>query len=191
MIIDALTTRQAVTVILMLAALGSITTVDAKAKDMDDKWMAPLQQYGWDTSELKNKIQHGDVTTFELGTPNYEILNPEDEPEFITEDQPHYKEMLRRLTSSANATDTIDLAMPSASSSARVSATAVEDSPPPPRPKWEKLRKRSYSQAQKETEDSHQEPEVEAVPLDKRSIHPKVQVYAGARPFQKRVANLS
>ncbi|XP_034474869.1 uncharacterized protein LOC117782057 [Drosophila innubila] len=183
---DALTTRPAVTVILMLTALGSVTTVVSKAKDLDGKWMAPLQQYGWDTSELKNKIQHGDVTTFELGTPNYQILNPEDEPEFITEDQPHYREMLRRLTSDVNATDTIDLVMPSASSSASVSATAVEDSPP--RPIWEKLRKRSNSEAEKTEEP---EMEVETAPLDKRSIHPKVQVYAGARPFQKRVANLS
>ncbi|KAH8376526.1 hypothetical protein KR093_000017 [Drosophila rubida] len=185
--IDALTRRQrrtAVTVFLMLMALGSITA----ARTGSSKWAEPLQQYGWDTKELKNKVQHGDVTTFELGTPNYQILNPEDEPEFITEDQPHYREMLRRLTSSSNGTDTIDMAMPGVISSVSASATAVEDAPR--RPKWEKLRKRSHSEVAKQSE-SEPFMEQEAVPLNKRSVQPKVEIYAGARPFQTRIANLS
>ncbi|XP_034099829.2 uncharacterized protein LOC117564993 [Drosophila albomicans] len=191
--IDALTTRQrqrcAVIVILMLMALGSIAAARAATKEAN--WPEPLQQYGWDTKELKNKVQHGDVTTFELGTPNYQILNPEDEPEFITEDQPHYREMLRRLTSSSNGTDTIDMAMPGVVSSVSASAAAGEDLPR--RPKWEKLRKRSSNpDAPKHIEQQqHAELEMEAAPLDKRSIQPKVQIYAGAKPFQTRIANLS
>ncbi|KAH8263206.1 hypothetical protein KR044_005956 [Drosophila immigrans] len=206
--IDALTTRRqqtAVTAIIVLMALGSITA--ARTAGAAAKWAEePLQQYGWDTKELKNKVQHGDVTTFELGTPNYQILNPEDEPEFITEDQPHYREMLRRLTSSSNGTDTIDMAMPGVVSSVSASATAVEEAPrrpmwekfsataaedAPRRPKWEKLRKRSHPEQPEESELENSELEVEAVPIDKRSIHPKVQIYAGARPFQTRIANLT
>ncbi|XP_064548876.1 uncharacterized protein LOC135435639 [Drosophila montana] len=184
---DAVPTRQTVPVILMLMAL--LALLGAGVAGEDGAWMAPLrQQYGWDTNELKNKVQQGDVTTYELGTPNYQILNPEDEPEYITEDQPHYRELLRRLTSSANATDTIEVGMPSASASGRGSATAIDDSKPTATGKWEKLKKRSFNQQPQESE---RQDAVEAVPLDERSRHPRVQVYAGAKPFQTRIANMS
>lgn len=177
---------------LALAANANANTNDAAG---EDNWMAPLQREGWETKELKNQVQNGEVSTYELGTPNYQILNPEDEPEFITEDQPHYQEWLRRLTGNANASETIDLSVPSASSSASSSAsnTAFEGSPRTKRPQWEKLRKRSFSedaQTGQKLEEQHEE-EVEAMPIDKRSLHPKVQIYAGAKPFQKLIANLS
>lgn len=181
----------------MLRSLALAANANANANDAagEDNWMAPLQREGWETKELKNQVQNGEVSTYELGTPNYQILNPEDEPEFITEDQPHYQEWLRRLTGNANASETIDLSVPSASSSASSSAsnTAFEGSPRTKRPQWEKLRKRSFSedaQTGQKLEEQHEE-EVEAMPIDKRSLHPKVQIYAGAKPFQKLIANLS
>lgn len=185
---DAVPRRQTVPVswLLLMALLGAAV---AGAEEPDVAWMAPLrQQYGWDTNQLKNKVQQGDVTTYELGTPNYQILNPEDEPEFITEDQPHYRELLRRLTSSANATDTIDVAMPNANASGRGSATAIDKSKPTATGEWEKLKKRSFNQ---EPQVSERQDEVEAMPLDERSRHPRAQVYAGAKPFQTRIANMS
>jgi len=102
-------TRQLlVTLLLTLGFCLGGSSKDTVA-DADAKWMAPLKQYGYTPQHLKNKVEHGEFTTFELGTPNYQILNPEDEPEYITADQPHYQEMLRRLTSGRSKADTIDV----------------------------------------------------------------------------------
>ncbi|XP_023169507.2 uncharacterized protein LOC111598481 [Drosophila hydei] len=181
-------TRLTIT-LLLLALLGSIASEKPSSVE-DTAWMAPLQQqYGWDASELKNKVQQGDVTTYELGTPNYQILNPEDEPEYITADQPHYQEMLQRLTNSSNGSHTIDMTMPStissASASASGSATASDE---PKEVKWEKLQKRSFEQP---SIGSASQNHVEAMHLNERSHHPRIQVYAGAKPFQTLIANLS
>ncbi|BFF93653.1 uncharacterized protein DMAD_11466 [Drosophila madeirensis] len=197
--VDPLPTR--LFLITLLMAAGSCRGTQAAPDEADTKWMAPLKQYGWSASQLKNKVEHGDFTTFELGTPNYQILNPEDEPEYITADQPHYQEMLRRLTSAQSGTDTIDVAM--AGSSRIPQPTPVNTQPqarfkdpvdvPPARKlqplirisHWEKLKKRSFFDVEEDKD------AVEAEPLDEQSLHPKIQVYAGARPFQTRVTNLS
>ncbi|XP_041448334.1 uncharacterized protein LOC111075314 [Drosophila obscura] len=196
--VDPLPTRLfVITLLMVLMALGSCQSSD----EADTKWMAPLKQYGWSASQLKNKVEHGDFTTFELGTPNYQILNPEDEPEYITADQPHYQEMLRRLTSAQSGTDTIDVPMAGSShiaQSAPVNSQAqatlkqhVDDASPRQLQAgirispWEKLKKRSFYDGE---EDNNA---VEAEPWDEQSLHPRIQVYAGARPFQSRVSNLS
>ncbi|XP_017858800.1 PREDICTED: uncharacterized protein LOC108610929 [Drosophila arizonae] len=190
---DAAPTRAArVAITLMLLSLLGSTASEKATSAEDTSWMAPLQQqYGWDASELRNKMHQGDATTYELGTPNYQILNPEDEPEYITADQPHYQEMLRRLTSSSNGSHTIDMTMPSTISSASAVASAsgsASASDEPKEVKWEKLQKRSFNQPA--VDSGHEEP-VEAVPLDERSHRPRIQVYAGAKPFQTLIANLS
>lgn len=176
-------------------SLAAHANANANAGAGETDWMAPYKQEGWETKELKNQAQNGEVTTYELGTPNYQILNPEDQPEFITEDQPHYQEWLRRLTGNANASETIDLSVPRASAGRD---TGFEEPASGKRPQWEKLRKRSYAEEGEkegekkpvEKEEQHEE-EVEATPIDKKSLHPKVQIYAGAKPFQKLIANLS
>ncbi|KAH8411960.1 hypothetical protein KR222_003641, partial [Zaprionus bogoriensis] len=207
-----MTIRQAVTVILLLGSIALAANATIADREGGD-WMAPLQREGYDTKELKNQVKNGQVTTYDLGTPTFQILNPEDQPEFITEDQPHYHEMLRRLTSSANASDTIDVGMPSASTSLSVSVSASASASPDDttiaepryprgrrlrRPVWEKLRKRSFPQAnasnqQPEDEvDAKPEDEVDEVQsFDKQTPPPKVQIFAGAKPFQKLIANLS
>ncbi|XP_034670036.1 uncharacterized protein LOC117902626 [Drosophila subobscura] len=184
--VDPLPTR--LFLITLLMAVGSCRGTQAATDEADAKWMAPLKQYGWSASQLKNKVEHGDFTTFELGTPNYQILNPEDEPEYITADQPHYQEMLRRLTSAQSGTDTIDVAM--AGTQTRFKDPV--DVPPARKLQplirishWEKLKKRSFYDVEEDKD------AVEAEPLDEQSLHPKIQVYAGARPFQTRVTNLS
>ncbi|XP_030377167.1 uncharacterized protein LOC115626056 [Scaptodrosophila lebanonensis] len=96
----------------LVAASGEAEAEGNGEGQPDASWMKPLQQYGWNENHLKNKMEHGDVTTFELGTPNYQILNPEDEPEFITEDQPQYQEMLKRLTANNSASTVIDMSKP-------------------------------------------------------------------------------
>ncbi|XP_041675017.1 uncharacterized protein LOC121530259 [Drosophila eugracilis] len=168
----------------------------SKDPDADAKWMAPLKQYGYTAKHLKNKVEHGEFTTFELGTPNYRILNPEDEPEYITADQPHYQEMLKRLTSAQSGTDTIDMEMagrgdtvrevPDQSRSIKKSEiqTTVKPKPHLRANRWEKLRKRSSIERRfKEA--------METDAADGRSFIPDIQVYSGARPFQNRVANLN
>ncbi|XP_020799223.1 uncharacterized protein LOC110177047 [Drosophila serrata] len=181
--------------------LGGVVAKDA-ASDADTRWMAPLKQYGYTAKHLKNKVEHGEFTTFELGTPNYKILNPEDEPEYITADQPHYQEMLRRLTSGQSGTETIDVDM-----AVRQRLNQKQEKPQqvplriPPRTKeavnhrtpqlrpsrWDKLNKKRSSldtrQKRKDTRKSH-------VP-DELSLLPNFEVYSGARPFQNRVANLN
>lgn len=178
-------------------SLGAHANANANANAAagESDWMAPYKQEGWETKELKNQAQNGEVTTYELGTPNYQILNPEDQPEFITEDQPHYQEWLRRLTGNANASETIDLSVPRASAG-QDTVSAFEEPARGKRPQWEKLRKRSYAEKaekvkEKKPEEEEQEEGVEATPIDKKSLHPKVQIYAGAKPFQKLIANLS
>ncbi|EDV33021.1 uncharacterized protein Dana_GF22769 [Drosophila ananassae] len=184
--VDSLTTRYLLATLLM--ALGFCVAV---TKDSDSKWMAPLGQYGYTAKHLKNKVEHGEFTTFELGTPNYQILNPEAEPEYITADQPHYQEMLRRLTSGQSGAETIDVEMAGrtgSSSQEHPSSTAspikkTKESTPD---RWEKVRKRSSFKTEDEEKDTQ---EAEAVNV--HSLHPKIQVYAGARPFQSLVANLN
>ncbi|EDW03567.1 uncharacterized protein LOC6562113 [Drosophila grimshawi] len=179
---DAVPTRQALTVrlLVMLMALASVAATDS-AGGKDEDWMAPLQQqYGLNPNDLKNKVQQGDVTTFEMGTPNYQILNPEAQPEIITEDQPHYRETLQRLTSSPHGTEVIDLAMPTSNDSVEPTMPITEN--------YEKLRKRSFDETLNKAEDQD---EVDAVPLDEGTRRPRVYVYRGAKPFQKLNANLS
>ncbi|XP_017105303.2 uncharacterized protein [Drosophila bipectinata] len=187
--VDSLTTRYLLATLLM--ALGFCLAV---TKDSDSKWMAPLRQYGYTAQHLKNKVEHGEFTTFELGSPNYQILNPEAEPEYITADQPHYQDMLRRLTSGQNGAETIDVEMagrtgssgqdppPSSTASPKDQQKTTESTPD----SWEKVKKRSSSKGQ--DEENHTQ-ETQAV--DAPSLHPKIQVYAGARPFQSLVANLN
>lgn len=177
----------------MLRSLALATNAGVGGGAGEANWMAPYKQEGWETKEVKNQVQNGEVTTYELGKPNYQILNPEDQPEFITEDQPHYQEWLRRLTSNGNATETIDMGVLSASSSVSASATEYEEPPPRKRPQWEKLWKRSHPEEAEPSKklEEQGEGEVEAVPIDKKSLRPKVQIFAGAKPFQKLIANLS
>ncbi|XP_068140966.1 uncharacterized protein [Drosophila tropicalis] len=181
------TTRQ-LGIICLLLAIAAITCCNGYPRTENDrlaKWMAPLKQYGWSAEHLKNKVEHGDVTTFELGTPNYQILNPEDEPEYITADQPHYQQMLKELTSGQNGTDTIDMDMISKSSN-YVPIEAPEKS----LDKWEKLKKRS-SEPKKENETPVPSVQAQPVDIDVPVEHPRIQVFKGARPFQSQIANLS
>ncbi|XP_016961660.2 uncharacterized protein LOC108032359 [Drosophila biarmipes] len=185
-------------VILLLAlgfCLGGSKDADVEA---DAKWMAPLKQYGYTAKQLKNKVEHGEFTTFELGTPNYRILNPDDEPEYITADQPHYQEMLKRLTSAQSGSDTIDVEMasrretvrevPKQSPTQKFSKIQKQVKPKsqlePNR--WEKLKKRSSMQRRRDYQETA-EPDAR----DEQSFIPDIRVYSGARPFQSRVANLN
>ncbi|KAH8285766.1 hypothetical protein KR018_002532, partial [Drosophila ironensis] len=178
----------------LLAALCVLLALAmALASEKDAKWMAPLRQYGYTAQHLKNRVEHGEYTTFELGTPNYRILNPEDEPEYITADQPHYQEMLRQLTSGQSGADTIDVAMagePTQSPSSTTPGaptTPMEVTTNRATDGWEKVRKRSSMEgAGEELKEL-----VDAEAADELSLHPKIQVYAGAKPFQSRVANLN
>ncbi|XP_037709999.1 uncharacterized protein LOC119547286 [Drosophila subpulchrella] len=185
--------------VLLLMALGFCLggSKDADA-DADAKWMAPLKQYGYTAKHLKNKVEHGEFTTFELGTPNYRILNPEDEPEYITADQPHYQEMLKRLTSAQSGTDTIDVEMASRRETVRTvpdqspnqKSSDIQESAQPKsqlEPKrWDKIKKRSSIQKGRDIKET-----VEKVANDERSFIPDIQVYSGAKAFQSRVANLN
>ncbi|KAH8352649.1 hypothetical protein KR084_005495, partial [Drosophila pseudotakahashii] len=181
--------------VIWLMALGFCLggSKDADA-DANAKWMAPLQQYGYTAKHLKNKVEHGEFTTFELGSPNYQILNPEDEPEYITADQPHYQEMLKRLTSAQSGTDTIDVEMASRRETGQsptqkpseIQETAKPKSESEPN-RWEKLKKRSSIQGRL----GDYKESVESDARDERSFLPDIQVYSGARPFQSRVANLN
>ncbi|XP_039479557.1 uncharacterized protein LOC120444096, partial [Drosophila santomea] len=159
--------------------------------DADAKWMAPLKQYGYTPQHLKNKVEHGEFTTFELGTPNYQILNPEDEPEYITADQPHYQEMLRRLTSGRSAAETIDVEMASGTDAAQAVSDQSQSKKPSKiqvtvKPKTqlkqnrsEKLRKRSSIERRRDHKETMEQ-----------SFFSDFQVYRGL-PFQSRVANLN
>ncbi|KAH8412399.1 hypothetical protein KR009_001806 [Drosophila setifemur] len=195
--VDSLTRRHLLAALLM--ALGICLCLGGtKESASDTKWMAPLKQYGYTAEHLKNKVEHGEFTTFELGTPNYRILNPEDEPEYITADQPHYQEMLRRLTSAQSNADTIDVEMAGRADTVRVAPEqnkypttprVSEATKPPTRLgpiRWEKLKKRSFFQrGQKDKKTTNAEA------ADHRSFLANIQVYEGARPFQSRVANLN
>ncbi|KAH8282680.1 hypothetical protein KR054_009097, partial [Drosophila jambulina] len=213
--VDSRTTSQhLLQSILLMGLLGFwLDGVAAKdgATDADTRWMAPLKQYGYTAKHLKNKVEHGEFTTFELGTPNYKILNPEDEPEYITADQPHYQEMLRRLTSAQSGTDTIDVDMAMRSQSQRVSqeqqkpqripSGIKEPQQIPPRIKeaanhtplqlrptrWDKLNRKRSSLESRQKRKETREPDV----ADELSLLPDFEVYSGARPFQSRVANLN
>jgi len=179
--------------VLLLMALG-FCLGGSKDADADAKWMAPLKQYGYTAKHLKNKVEHGEFTTFELGTPNYRILNPEDEPEYITADQPHYQEMLKRLTSAQSGTDTIDVEMASRRETVRVvpdqssnqKSSEIQEAAQPKsqiEPKrWDKIKKRSSIQRMETVEQDAN---------DERSFIPDIKVYSGAKPFQSRVANLN
>ncbi|XP_067625614.1 uncharacterized protein [Eurosta solidaginis] len=59
----------------------------------------------WD--DLHNEIRQGDAITYELGTPKYEILNPNEPLEIITAGQPGYYESLRRYEQDAERGDAI------------------------------------------------------------------------------------
>lgn len=48
------------------------------------------------SKHLKNKVKQDDAITYELGTPKYEILNPDEQPEIIIHGQPHYFDNLKR-----------------------------------------------------------------------------------------------
>ncbi|XP_017025529.1 uncharacterized protein [Drosophila kikkawai] len=196
------TSRHLLQVLLLMALLGFwLGEVSAKdtATDADARWMAPLKQYGYTAKHLKNKVEHGEFTTFELGTPNYKILNPEDEPEYITADQPHYQEMLRRLTSGQSGTDTIDVDMAMRRQSHRVNQEHEKPQQIPPRIKttvshmplgpsrWEKLNMKRSSFESRQKRKETREPDV----ADRLSLLPDFEVYSGARPFQSRVANLN
>ncbi|EDV58373.1 uncharacterized protein LOC6541327 [Drosophila erecta] len=189
-------TRQLVVTLLLALALCLVGSKEA-APSADDKWMAPLKQFGYTAQHLKNKVEHGEFTTFELGTPNYQILNPEDEPEYITADQPHYQAMLRRLTSGQSGAQTIDVEMASRTDTARDSTDQAQTEKPsktqvtvkpksqPKRNRWEKLRKRSSIERRRDHKEA-----MEADARDELSFFPEIQVYPGL-PFQSRVANLN
>ncbi|XP_017120609.1 uncharacterized protein LOC108141651 [Drosophila elegans] len=194
--VGSLETRKllAVWLVTLGFCLGGSKDADA---DTDAKWMAPLKQYGYTAKHLKNKVEHGDFTTFELGTPNYQILNPQDEPEYITADQPHYQEMLKRLTSAQSGTDTIDVEMAGRTDTVRV----APDQPQSEKPsgiqeveksqdelapnRSDKLKKRSSIQIGLKRKKI-----MDYQTADQQVYFPDIQVYSGARPFQSRVANL-
>ncbi|XP_002036343.2 uncharacterized protein LOC6611821 [Drosophila sechellia] len=189
-------TRQLLVTLLLALGFCLGGSKDA-VSDADAKWMAPLKQYGYTAQHLKNKVEHGEFTTFELGTPNYQILNPEDEPEYITADQPHYQEMLRRLTSGRSKADTIDVEVASRTDTVRETSDQGQSKKPskiqvPVKPKsqlrqnrWEKLRKRSSIEKRRDHKET-----MEADVRDEQSFFPEIQVYPGL-PFQSRVANLN
>ncbi|XP_036322343.1 uncharacterized protein LOC118736356 [Rhagoletis pomonella] len=51
--------------------------------------------------DLRNEVRQGDAVTYELGTPQYQILNADEPIEIITADQPGYYESLRRYEQAA------------------------------------------------------------------------------------------
>lgn len=51
--------------------------------------------------DLRNEIHQGDAVTYELGTPQYQILNADEPIEIITPDQPGYYESLKRYEAAA------------------------------------------------------------------------------------------
>ncbi|XP_011197211.2 formin-E [Bactrocera dorsalis] len=51
--------------------------------------------------DLRNEIHQGDAITYELGTPQYQILNADEPIEIITPDQPGYYESLKRYEAAA------------------------------------------------------------------------------------------
>lgn len=224
--VDSPTTRHLLQALLLATSIGFLfgdASKDAAATETDAKWVAQLKQYGYTAKHLRNKVEHGEFTTFELGSPNYKILNPEDEPEYITADQPHYQEMLRRLTSSQSGSDTIDVDMAVRDQSQQVTPEqettqiphrvkeaavkqlhirvkeAVKQIPMRikvemhhPRPylapsRWEKLNRKRSSLEGRQKRKEIMVPEAK----DEFSVFPEFEVYQGARPFQRRVANLN
>ncbi|KAH8237557.1 hypothetical protein KR038_009194, partial [Drosophila bunnanda] len=199
--VDSPTTPRHLLQALLLTGLLVIWLGGVAAKDADTRWMAQLKQYGYSAKHLKNKVEHGEFTTFELGTPNYKILNPEDEPEYITADQPHYQEMLRRLTSAQGGTDTIDVDMAVRRQSHRLNLEqmnpqrspptikeVVNHPPPQLRPsRWDKLNKKRSSLESRQKRKETREPDA----TDELGVLPNFEVYSGARPFQSRVTNLN
>ncbi|KAI8119241.1 hypothetical protein CVS40_9245 [Lucilia cuprina] len=63
-----------------------------------------LAESAKDPKNLRNGIYHDGAITFDLGLPNYEILNPHDPPEIITPDHPHYEEQLNHIKKTNNFT---------------------------------------------------------------------------------------
>ncbi|CAD6997096.1 unnamed protein product [Ceratitis capitata] len=51
--------------------------------------------------DLRNEIHQGDAVTYELGAPQYQILNADEPIEIITPDQPGYYESLKRYEQAA------------------------------------------------------------------------------------------
>ncbi|XP_016976818.1 uncharacterized protein LOC108042859 [Drosophila rhopaloa] len=179
--------------ILLVVTLG-FCLGGSKDAESDAKWMAPLKQYGYTAKHLKNKVEHGEFTTFELGTPNYQILNPQDEPEYITADQPHYQEMLKRLTSAKSGSETIDVEMASRVTPDRSrtqTPSRIQEAQVKPQYKLapdgrEKLKKRSSIHGKRNRMQA-----MEYKTTFEQDSLPDIQVYSGARPFQSRVANLN
>ncbi|XP_020713044.1 uncharacterized protein LOC110117688 [Ceratitis capitata] len=54
--------------------------------------------------DLRNEIHQGDAVTYELGAPQYQILNADEPIEIITPDQPGYYESLKRYEQAAEQT---------------------------------------------------------------------------------------
>lgn len=68
---------------------------------MDDFY---LRESAKDPRNLRNGVYQQGAVTYDLGAPHYEILNPHDEPEIITSDQPQYHQHLNELQQSQNYT---------------------------------------------------------------------------------------
>lgn len=62
-----------------------------------DARLNELTESAKDPKNLRNGIYHDGAVTYDLGLPNYEILNPYDAPEIITSDHPHYHEQLNQI----------------------------------------------------------------------------------------------
>lgn len=69
-----------------------------------DADLKQLAEFAKDPKNLKNGIYHDGAVTYDLGLPNYEILNPYETPEIITPDHPHYQEQLNQIQLTNNIT---------------------------------------------------------------------------------------
>ncbi|XP_039951479.1 uncharacterized protein LOC120768787 [Bactrocera tryoni] len=87
-----------VTVFLINCANGSVdgekAFTQAEYDIINDTASFPWQ-------DLHNEIHQGDAITYELGTPQYQILNADEPIEIITPDQPGYYESLKRYEAAA------------------------------------------------------------------------------------------
>lgn len=85
-----------------------------------------LRESAKDPKNLRNGVYQPGAMTYDLGMPQYEVLNPHDPPEIITSDQPHYHTHLLQLQQSQNFT-LEDFGVTTTSSPSESTHTTTED----------------------------------------------------------------
>ncbi|XP_028899211.2 uncharacterized protein LOC114804558 [Zeugodacus cucurbitae] len=87
------------TVFLISFACASVDNTDKAFAQAEYDIINDTASFAW--QDLRNEIHQGDAITYELGTPQYKILNADEPIEIITPDQPGYYQSLKRYVAAA------------------------------------------------------------------------------------------